>query len=211
MNLSRFFKVIFTLVSIAFAAVAYAGEGQQRLDRFMDELGTMRAQFVQSVVEPDGSVVEQSEGELLVSRPGRFRLEYLKPYRQTYVADGKRIWMYDRDLEQVTVREQEMTLGSTPALLLSGTEPLSENFEVIELGDHEGFTWLELRPRAKDASFEYVRLALEPTTLRAMEMVDGFGQMTRLYFDRIERNPEIAPAAFQFKPPAGVDVIGETS
>ncbi len=211
MTLRSLLTRILPIIALLAATGAQAAEGEQRLEQFLDGLKTMRAQFVQTLIEPDGNVLEESEGELLVARPGRFRLEYLEPYRQTYVADGERIWMYDRDLEQVTVRVQDETLGSTPALLLSGTEPLSDSFEIIELGQHEGFTWLELRPKAKDATFEQVRLALEPKLLRAMEMVDGFGQVTRLYFDTVERNPAIRAGAFKFDPPAGVDVIGEDS
>lgn len=209
MHLRHLIKVLLSLALLGLGTAAQAADGAARLETFLDGLTTMRAQFVQSVMEPDGTVVEQSEGELLVARPGRFRLEYVKPYRQTYVADGEKVWMYDRDLEQVTVKEQDMTLGSTPAMLLSEVRPLAESFRVVELGEHEGFTWLELRPLANDATFDYVRLALEPKTLRAMEMVDGFGQVTRLFFDSVTRNPELKSAAFTFEPPPGVDVIGE--
>lgn len=188
---------------------AQAADGQKSMDQFLAGLKTMRAAFAQTVVDPDGAVVEETAGELLVSRPDRFRLEYTEPYEQLYVADGKRVWMYDKDLEQVTVKKQGEALGSTPALLLSSTQPLTRNFEVTELGVREGLTWLELKPRRKDASFESVHLALENNTLRAMEMVDGFGQRTRLQFEHIERNPALDAKAFSFTPPEGVDVIGE--
>lgn len=194
---------------LLFLTTAYAGEGQQRLDEFMNGLDSMKARFVQTLVEPDGTILEKSEGEIWILRPGRFRLEYLEPYRQTYVADGDRVWVYDRDLEQVTVRMQAETLGDTPALLLSGSEPLEQNFTMNELGAHEGFTWVELFPKSNEASFNRVRLALEPKTLRAMEMVDGFGQVTRLFFDRIERNVPVDAAQFRFTPPDNVDVIGD--
>ncbi|SCZ59146.1 outer membrane lipoprotein chaperone LolA [Thiohalomonas denitrificans] len=205
----RSMKLLLAIPLLSFAALAQAGQGQQNLESFLSGLDTMRAEFVQTLVEADGSIIEESQGEMLIKRPGRFRLEYLKPYRQTYVADGERFWMYDHDLEQVSVREQGDTLGDTPAMLLSGTRPLDEGFEIKELGNHEGFTWLELRPKGGDATFESIRLALEPELLRAMEMVDGLGQITRLYFNTVERNPGIKPAAFDFQPPEGVDVVGE--
>lgn len=200
-----------SILLLTFSLTTHAGEGEQRLDQFLSGLDTMRAEFVQTLLEPDGTVMEKSYGELLVDRPGRFRLEYVKPYRQTYVADGERIWSYDHDLEQVTVRPQGEALGSTPAALLSGGRPIVEDFTVEELGRHEGFTWLELRPKSRETTFESIRLALEPGVLRAMEMVDGLGQVTRLYFEEVQRNPGIRPEAFQFQPPEGVDVVGDGS
>lgn len=203
------------LASAALAALltlplsVQAAEGQQRMDQFLTGLKTMRAAFAQTVVDPDGATVEETSGELLVSRPDRFRLQYTAPYEQLYVADGKQVWMYDKDLEQVTVKKQGEALGSTPALLLSSTAPLTKNFDVTELGAREGLTWIELKPKRQDASFESVQLALEDSTLRVMEMVDGFGQRTRLQFERIERNPRLDADAFRFTPPKGVDVIGE--
>ena len=205
------------LLRFVFAAVllmplfAYAapGEGQARLERFLSSLDTMEAQFVQTLINPRGEMVEESRGTLWLSRPGKFRLHYTNPYEQLYVADGDKMWMYDRDLEQVTVKEQSDALGSTPALLLSSSEPLENNFTFTELGAHEGFQWLELEPRAADSNFDYVRLALEGDVLRAMEMVDGFGQTTRLFFETVERNPALAADTFLFQPPPGVDVIGE--
>jgi len=203
-------RVALLLVAVLFAtAVQAAGEGKTRLDRFFKDLKTMRADFVQTLVDSDQRVKEQSEGVMLVSRPGRFRLTYAKPYSQLYVADGKRVWMYDKDLEQVTVRPQSDALGSTPGLLLSSDEPLEKNFRVEELGKHEGFFWVELKPRQKDANFSYIRLALEGDVVRAMEMVDSFGQMTRLYFHAVVRNQKVDAKDFQFTPPAGVDVVGE--
>lgn len=186
-----------------------AGEGQQKLEGFLQNLVTIKAAFVQTLNNQRGELVEKSEGLMAVERPGKFRLHYQNPYEQLYVADGKRLWMYDRDLEQVTVKPQSEALGSTPALLLSTTEPLENNFAVRELGEHEGFLWLELKPKDAGSNFEFVKLAMEGDTLRAMEMVDGFGQATRLYFDPLVRNPQLEKGIFHFTPPPGVDVIGE--
>jgi len=191
------------------AAAVQAAEGRARLDAFFKGLSTMRAEFVQTLMDAEQNVKEESEGVLLLSRPGRFRLDYHSPYSQVYVADGERVWMYDQDLEQVTVRPQEEALGSTPAMLLSGAEPLEKNFLLEELGEHEGFIWIDLKPHEKDASFSYIRLALDGETIRAMEMVDSFGQMTRLFFHTVTRNSKIDMSVFTFVPPAGVDVLGD--
>ncbi len=197
-----------SLLMLCSAAVS-AGEGKARLDRFLAGLDTMEAGFIQSLLDANDKLLEESSGVLHLARPGRFRLEYKKPYEQLYVADGEKIWMYDRDLEQITVKRQGEALGTTPAMLLSGSEPVEDNFDIEELGEHEGFYWLKLKPKSKDASFAYLRLAMEPGVLRAMEMVDSFGQLTRLYFTRVIRNPPLADDAFVFEPPPGVDVIGD--
>lgn len=203
-------KLFFLTTALLAAAVAQAqGEGERKLDQFFDGLKTMRAEFVQSLVSPEKEVLEETKGMLWLARPGRFRLEYTDPYEQLYVADGKKIWMYDKGLEQITVKNQSAALANTPALLLSSTEPLEKSFNIKELGKHAGLQWLELKPKQADASFEYVRLALDGPKLQAMEMIDGFGQTTRLYFDKIVRNPEIDKKRFQFTPPKGVDVIGD--
>lgn len=207
--LLRNIMLVLFLALGAGGAVQAEGNGKARLDHFFQDLKTMRAEFVQTLVDAEQQVKEESEGVLVLSRPGRFRLEYSKPYSQLYVADGKRVWMYDKDLEQVTVRPQTEALGSTPAMLLSGSEPLERNFTLEELGDHEGFTWIDLKPKEKDATFAYIRLALDGDVIRAMEMVDNFGQMTRMYFHTVERNPKVNAGAFRFTPPPGVDVVGE--
>ncbi len=204
----RNFLAVVLLMSTAVHAAAM-GEGQARLERFLSQLTTMEAQFVQTLINPRGELVEESRGMLWLSRPGKFRLQYTNPYEQLYVADGDKMWMYDRDLEQVTVKKQTDALGSTPALLLSSSEPLENNFSIKELGAHEGFQWLELEPKAADSNFDFVRLAIEGEVLRAMEMVDGFGQTTRLFFETVERNKKISDDKFHFRPPPGVDVIGE--
>ncbi len=197
------------LLLLGTSSLLHAGEAQARLETFLHNLTTIKAAFVQTLNNSSGKLVEKSEGIMAVQRPGKFRLHYQNPYEQLYVADGESIWMYDRDLEQVTVKPQSEALGSTPALLLSTTEPLDTNFIVRELGEHEGFFWLELKPKGADSNFEFVKLAMEGDTLRAMEMVDGFGQATRLYFDPMVRNPKLKKEIFRFTPPPGVDVIGE--
>lgn len=202
-------NVVRFLVLLMVAISAHAGEGQKRLDHFLDGLKTMHAGFVQTVTNARGERKEETRGDLWLSRPGRFRLYYKNPYEQIYVADGKNLWLYDRDLEQVTVKPQGESLGSTPATLLSSTAPLSDNFTIKEEGKHEGFQWLLLKPKAADSNFDYVRIAMEGDVLRAMEMVDGFGNTTRLYLEKVVRNPAIDNKRFHFTPPPGVDVIGE--
>jgi len=192
------------------ASAASGAEATQRLDQFFRGLSTLRAEFKQTVTAQEGEeVADESRGELLIARPGKFRLHYTEPYEQLYVADGKRVWLYDKDLAQVTVKNQRRALGSTPALLLSSTEPLTNNFKVSEEGDREGLSWVRLEPREEDATFDSVHLGLFGGSLKVMEMVDGLGQRTRIEFVQLARNARIDPASFRFTPPEGVDVIGE--
>lgn len=202
-------RALLVVCMLGASAAAWAGVGTVQFEHFITGLKTMRAGFVQTLLDADHHEKQRSEGVLLLSRPGRFRLEYTKPYSQLYVADGRHIWMYDKDLEQITVRPETSALGSTPAALLSSDVPLERNFYVTELGRHSGYTWLELKPKEKDASFTYIRLALEGDVVRTMEMGDSLGQTTRLYFDKVIRNPHLARSEFEFTPPPGVDVVGD--
>ena len=203
-------KALFlTIFLLASSATSVAGEGTKRLEHFLGNLKTMQASFVQTLKSPKKEELERSEGQLLLTRPNRFRLTYEAPFEQLIIADGRKMWLYDKDLEQVTVKPQDDSIGSSPASLLAGSKPLHEEFRVEELGLHEGFEWLNLYPKAPDASFDYIRVAMDGKLLRAIEMVDGFGQQTRLYFDKIVLNKAIKKSRYKFTPPDGVDVIGE--
>lgn len=204
----RFPKTVLFLLLLLAGFPARAGEGIEQLHAFFDDLEALRADFVQTLMDEDGSVVEKSEGIILVDRPGRFRLKYVAPYEQLYVADGDKVWMYDKDLEQVTVRPQQAALGSTPALLLSDPRPIGETFKTRELGVSQGVAWVELVPhQRREGGFERIRIGLKDGWVRTMEMRDPLGQITRLNFQHLERNPVLADEAFVFEPPEGVDVI----
>ena len=187
---------------------ARADTATDRLHGFFTEVKSLRADFVQTLLDADGKSLQESTGSLMLQRPGKFRWDYHSPYEQVIVGDGRKIWTYDSELAQVTVRDQDQTLGSTPAMLLAGVRPLEDSFAVRNLGARDALTWLELKPRAKTADFTDVRLGFGPDNLQQLELVDAFGQTTRIRFSHIRRNPELAPALFTFTPPAGVDVIG---
>jgi outer membrane lipoprotein carrier protein len=202
-------RSLLTLALLGYAAIAAAGDGSDRLEKFLASFKNMEASFVQTLKSPKKDELERSEGQIWLTRPNQFRLTYQTPFEQIIVADGSKVWLYDKDLEQVTIKPQDDSIGSSPASLLAGVKPLHEEFRVEELGMHEGFEWINLYPRAPDASFDYIRVAMEGELLRAIEMVDGFGQQTRLYFDQITLNGTIDRSRYKFTPPAGVDVIGE--
>jgi chaperone LolA len=191
------------------AVAAHADTATQRLHAFFTEVRTLRADFDQVVLDPNQQQVQSAQGTLFLLRPGKFRWDYTTPYKQLLVGDGNKVWFYDAELEQVTVKTQSATLGGSPALLLSGGKPLEENFTIVERGTQRGLDWLELSPKAKDTEFSSVRLGFGVRDLEAMELTDGFGQTTQLKFTHMQRNPSLETDLFTFVPPDGVDVIDD--
>lgn len=189
-------------------AVAWAGAVEQ-LHQFLHDTRTLRADFAQLVASKGGRKPQQSSGTIAIARPGKLRWEILKPYPQLMVGDGDRFWIYDPELKQVTVKKVSQAIGGTPAALLSGSNDLEKNFDLKDAGEAEGLAWVEATPKAADSSFEKVRLGFAGSELKAMELLDNFGQTTHVRFSHIERNPALAANLFKFTPPAGADVVGE--
>ena len=168
--------------------------------------------FSQVIVGKNGKTSNPASGSFQFQRPGKFRWVYEKPYEQWIVGDGEKLWIYDRDLNQVTVRKLDGALGQSPAAILSGSDDLEKNFDLKDGGVKDGLEWLIATPKSKDTTFETVRIGLRveggATVLGAMELLDTFGQTSVLVFGRMERNPALAADAFRFTPPKGADVIG---
>lgn len=207
------FRSVFTvLIAIALQTSAAdsiaATDGYRQLDQFMQNLQTMEADFTQTLQDSHGQVVEKSSGTLAIQRPDRFRWDYRQPNEQLIVSDGQRLWLYDKDLEQVTVRRLEQSLVGTPAMLLSGTADLQESFVVEKSEESKGWWWIDLAPKRADTDFKHVRLGLRQDQLGYMELSDKLGQTTLLAFSKFKRNPKLPAERFSFTPPAGVDVIG---
>ncbi|HWQ38433.1 MAG TPA: outer membrane lipoprotein chaperone LolA [Burkholderiales bacterium] len=190
----------------AFALPAAAGPIEQ-LEAFIQTTRAARADFTQTVTGPEGKDVQQSSGTVEFFRPGRFRWEYKKPFVQLIVADGERLWIYDKDLNQVTIRKLDKALGSSPAALLAGTDEIERFFSLEAQGRKGGLDWLQARPYEEDSLFERVRMGFAKNTLATMELYDHFGQKTVIRFSRLERNPGFAPGTFSFTPPPGADVV----
>lgn len=194
-----------------FTAVAHAqGNGVEKLNQFVNKVQTFEAHFQQTVLGPDGNVIEQAEGEFQLERPGKFRWDYQQPYPQQIVADGERIWFYDVDLEQVTVKSQQEALADTPATLLSGDIVPEDKYDIQSLPSNDGLQWVQLMPKEQDSNFQAVTLAFDGNTLNQMVMRDSFDQRTRLSFSQVRENPEFNNDTFAFTPPAGIDVVGDT-
>jgi outer membrane lipoprotein carrier protein len=200
-------KRLVLLLALLPAGAALA-DGVEALRGFVRDAKTGRAAFTQVVTSPDGSRQKTSSGSFEFARPNRFRFAYAKPYEQLIVGDGERVWLYDVDLQQASVRPMDQAIGATPAALLAGTN-LDRDFELRPLPGAQGLDWVEATPRAKPESvgFQSLRVGFRGTTLAAIELVDSFGQRSRLTFADVVLNGASAPDAFRFTPPKGVDVL----
>jgi outer membrane lipoprotein carrier protein len=196
------------VIGLSWAGIAQAG-GVDRLDQFMKQTQSARGEFEQRIVNRDGKTVQQSSGSLAFQRPGKFRWSYAKPYEQLIVGDGARVWIYDKDLAQVTVRKLDQALGATPAALLAGSNDALAAFVLKDDGTRDGLEWVEAAPRDKESSFERIRMGFGAQGLERMELSDSFGQTTLLRFVGLQSNPKLDAAQFTFTPPKGADVIGD--
>ena len=198
---------------LASLALVSAARAQTPLDTYLSHLKTLRAEFAQTVTDGKGEQVQNAQGTLVIVRPGRFRWE-LTPEGgspQLMVADGKNLWFYDRDLEQVSVKAATAALTATPAGLLSGDGNIRELFTVAPAGKKDGFDWVLVTPRESDADFREARLGFGMAELKRMVLKDKLGQTVRLEFFKSERNQPVAESEVKFTPPSGADVIGTPS
>ncbi|MEJ1095328.1 MULTISPECIES: outer membrane lipoprotein chaperone LolA [unclassified Pseudoxanthomonas] len=197
------------LATALFASTAFAG-ARDDLKVFTTGLKGLDAQFVQKVYDGGGKLKESTTGRVALSAPRLFRWEYNKPYEQLVVADGKKVWIYDPDLQQATVREQGTEEQNSPLTALIDPGKLDQQFNVKETGEQDGLDWLELTPKDEgDVSFQSARLGFKGQTLARMEVVDAVGQRTDISFSGWKRNPSFAANTFKYTPAAGVDVVGD--
>ncbi|MDR1367670.1 MAG: outer membrane lipoprotein chaperone LolA [Candidatus Accumulibacter sp.] len=203
-------RVFFGAALFLASRIACAG-AIDTLNRFLGSTRTLRAEFTQTVTAKNGKPPRQSEGRMIVSRPGKFRWEIDRPYSQLIVGDGQKIWMYDPDLNQATFKSAEAAFSGTPAaLLIGGKSALDEAFHLREIDSgKDALEWLEAKPKTQESGFEKIRIGFSGNYLAAMEIHDNFGQTTSLRFSRVEYNPAIEPALLIFTPPDGTDILGE--
>lgn len=199
-------KILFLL--FLFPGIVSAS-GTEALKVFLNQTQSVKARFAQMVLDRNMKPLQQAQGVMQFSRPGKFRWDYTKPYEQTIVGDGSQLWIYDKDLNQVTVRKLDRALGSSPAALLAGRNDLERDFTLSDSGSKDGIDWLDAVPKSRDTAFERVRMGFAKSGLAAMELRDQFGQITVITFADIERNPQIPAEVFRFTPPKGADVISE--
>ena len=217
MNILRQVALPVIFCKLLTVSAAFAATPAERVRAFVESTKTFKASFVQTIVSKagraDGSArkTQTSSGNVLLSRPGKFRWQIVKPYPQLMVGDGQKVWLFDPDLKQVTVRKMGDTLTGSPAALLAGDNAIEKSFELSDgnVEPRDAYDWVLAVPRGKDASFTRIRLGFKGDTLQAMEMHDNFGQVTSIVFSAQEKNPSLTGSQFRFTPPAGVDVVGE--
>jgi len=208
--MNRFLALCAALTLTAAGTVhAAAGPARARLDTFATGLHALTGQFTQILTDANGNKGKSSSGTLSLEAPRQFRWETLAPYKQTIVADGSRVWLYDPDLEQVTVRVQSTEEAHSPLTVLTDLKQMDRDFKVTEQGEHDGLAWLRLTSTAKDPQFDYADLGFDANGLARMTFRDQLGAVTEIRFANWQRNPAIPPATFNFVPPKGADVIGD--
>jgi len=178
-----------------------------RLERLLEATGTLRAVFEQEVHDASGRLLERAAGRMEISRPGRFRWAYEQPYEQLLITDGELVWMYDADLEQVSISRVEQSIAGSPAMLLGGGR-LTDGFRVVEAWQRQGLEWLAMEPLQEDSDFRRIVLAHDGEVVRRMELTDALAQVTAVVFGDVERDVVLSDERFSFVAPEGVDVIG---
>lgn len=208
----RFCTIVsaFLSFSLAFAGIgAAAAGGRESLDTFTKGLKGLEGRFTQQVFDSKGKRKESNSGIVALSAPRLFRWEYLKPFPQLILADGKQVWVYDPDLKQASVRPQGAEEQNSPLAALVDPKRLDRDFAIQEAGRSSGLTWLELTPKnTEQASFQRARLGFDDAGLARMEVLDTLGQRTEIVFAGWKRNPTFPAKTFRFTPPKGVDVVG---
>jgi len=204
-----------TIVSGALFVAALAivqdgtAAGADLIKNFVAEVRGAKAEFIQTVVDSYGKPVSQSTGTFQFSRPGKFRWTYVKPYEQLIVGDGVKVWVYDKDLNQVTVKALGDALGSSPAALLAGSNDLDRAYTFVQLAKKDGLDWVEATPTDPESQFEKMRLGFRRSNPESMQLYDRLGQVTTIKFTRLQRNPKFPADLFRFTPPEGADVVGD--
>ena len=206
---AMFSKLSIAISAFLLATTAHAGAAD-KLKNFIASTRSAQASFSQEVQDKKGKRIQSASGTMQFVRPGKFRWFYQKPYEQLIVGDGEKFWLFDVELNQVTVKKLDAALGSSPAALLAGSNEIERGFVLKDAGGRDNLDWLQASPRALDTSFEKILMAFNAQSdLVVMELYDALGQKTVLRFSGMQRNPQLSPQLFKFVPPKGADVLGE--
>lgn len=210
--MSKTRRVILSSLLLVFMPALSQASALEQFKQFVSATRTARGEFSQRLVKADSDsgamrMSNASSGSFIFARPGKFIWTYLKPYEQLLQADGDKLYIYDKDLNQVTIRPLGNAIGSSPAAILFGSNDLEKNFTLSEAGTRDGMEWLQAIPKTKDTNFEKIGIGLKDGMPVAMELRDSFGQVSLLSLTRIEKNPSLSPAQFRFVIPKGADVL----
>ena len=201
--------LVAALVSLNSLIAAAEDVPIKQLKAFLNSAKTITANFKQVLINEAGDPFQTSYGQFYLQRPGKFRWDYTKPFQQQIISTDGKVWFYDTDLEQVTIKKLDESVGSTPALLLSGDVPLEDNYNIEQQGSEGNMHWVKLVPKNQDSTFKYVLIGLEKGILSGMQLNDNFGQLTRIYFSSLKVNQGVDANLFEFNAPKGVDIFAE--
>ncbi|WP_066567039.1 outer membrane lipoprotein chaperone LolA [Snodgrassella sp. CFCC 13594] len=201
-------------LSKTFAAAALSAgigmthaDGIAALQKFNTDTDGISGQFSQTVHSKKKT--QTTSGQFSILRPGLFKWEYTRPYKQTIVGDGKTIWLYDQDLKQVTKRAQNQTIGDSPAAILSNKSALNASYTLKNDGASSGVDYVRATPKRNNAGYRYIRIGFRGNTLATMQLQDSFGNNTNIQFSGVNTRPNLSRGQFHFTPPKGVDVLGQ--
>jgi outer membrane lipoprotein carrier protein len=201
---SRRRALLLSLWTLAAAGSARA-DAVDALRAFVRDVKSGRADFTQTVTSPDGARQKLSSGRFEFQRPNRFRFAYLKPYPQTIVGDGQKVWFHDPDLNQVTVRKWADAVGSSPAALLAGAA-VERDFELKALPDQDGLVWVQATPRQSGGTIQWMKVAFRGRAVAVVELADSFGQRSLIRFGEMQLDAVMPADAFRFAVPAGAEL-----
>lgn len=205
--LKKIFSI--TLLLCSFNIHAELMPSKIKLEKFLDNTSSLSARFQQKLVDKYGYLLQQSAGSLIMQRPGKFSWDYILPYPQNIISNGKKIWMYDSELEQVNVRPYDQVLASSPVNLLDNKQKLDIEFIVTDMPEKDGQTWVKLKPRNLESDFKEMQVGLLDGNIKTMRFIDNFEQLTQIEFEQLVVNPEFEESKFEFIAPEGTDVIGD--
>lgn len=197
------------LLPLLLIAQTAKADGMSSVRVFYEQTKSVRADFHQVVTDKQGRKVQEVDGEMQLKRPNKFRWDYNKPYEQQIISDGNQVWLYDTELAQVTVRELNKSIGSSPAALLAGGDAIDKSFKLVNAASKDNLDWVSANPKDKESGFEKILMGFKDNKLQEMSLIDSFGHTTKIVFSQVEVNPALEEKTFLFKPPKGVDVVGE--
>jgi outer membrane lipoprotein carrier protein len=197
------------LLPLLLATQIASADGMSNVKAFYEQTKSVRANFHQVVTDRQGRKIQEVDGEMQLKRPNKFRWDYSKPYEQQIISDGVQVWLYDTDLAQVTVSTLNKSIGSSPAALLAGDANIDKSFKLSNAFRRDTLEWVSANPKDKESGFEKILMGFRDNKILELSLIDSFGHTTRIVFSEVEVNPLLDDKNFLFKPPKGVDVVGE--
>ena len=204
--IKKIYLVLFLLLQ---TSNVFAADNNDPLQAFLNNFNSLESNFIQQLINENGEVLEKTEGVLQLQQPGKFNWTYETPYSQKIISNGDVLWVFDEDLEQLTIRNIGNALDETPAGIILGNNDINEHFVQVNMGVIEGYDRIDLTPHNLETQYRNIRIGFNNSQLGMMIVVDNLGQTTRIDFLHVKKNAELTPSSFEFEIPEGVDVIDE--